>query len=265
MQTNLMIHCGGYRALREEVRSIGTPAPTATWCPIPHHTLIRQIEESLERSDLRIVSEAHALAADGDRYFGLFQVANGHSPAEDYAWVLGLRNSHDQTFPAGLVVGSQVFVCDNLAFSGEIRIARKHTKNIGRDMPELVNVAIGRLSERWHSQDERIGRYQATEIAPCEAHDLVVRALDSRIITATQVPAVLKEWRAPRHPEFQDRTAWSLFNAVTETLKDTSVWRLPRRTESLYGLMDGACGVAAAARGSLVLPEGIEDAELLAA
>jgi hypothetical protein len=33
--------------------------------------------------------------------------------------VLGLRNSHDKRFPAGLVGGSAVFVCDNLAFSGE--------------------------------------------------------------------------------------------------------------------------------------------------
>jgi hypothetical protein len=28
-----------------------------------------------------------------------------------------------------------VFVCDNLAFSGEIKIARKHTRFIVRDLP----------------------------------------------------------------------------------------------------------------------------------
>jgi hypothetical protein len=32
--------------------------------------------------------------------------------------------------------------------------------------------------------------------------DLVVRALDNRAIRITQLPAVLKEWRVPRHPEF---------------------------------------------------------------
>jgi hypothetical protein len=46
---------------------------------------------------------------DGHRYFGLLQIANGSSHA-DYSWVLGIRNSHDKRLPAGLVLGSQVFV-----------------------------------------------------------------------------------------------------------------------------------------------------------
>ena len=39
----------------------------------------------------------------------------------DYSLVLGLRNSHDKTFPASLALGSQVLVCDNLSFFGEGR------------------------------------------------------------------------------------------------------------------------------------------------
>jgi len=53
-------------------------------------------------------------------------VANNESAA-DFALVVGLRNSHDKSFPAGLVIGASVLVCDNLSFSGEVRLARKHT------------------------------------------------------------------------------------------------------------------------------------------
>ena len=60
--------------------------------------------------------------------FGLLEVANCQQ-TEDYAYVLGLRNSHDKRFPAGLAVGASVFVCDNLSFSGEIKIGRKHTRH----------------------------------------------------------------------------------------------------------------------------------------
>jgi hypothetical protein len=242
MKTNLMIHCGGHGVERGQLREVGTPAPTETWFPIPHHRLVAEVESSLERSNLRVVSEAHALAHDGDRYFGLLHVANGQN-SNDHAWVLGLRNSHDQTFPAGLVVGSQVFVCDNLAFSGEIRIGRKHTRYIMRDLPELVHRAVGRLVDRWHSQEERIEQYRGTELSAGEAHDLVIRALDARAICATEVPKVLEEYRRPRHPEFSDRNAWSLFNAVTEVQKG-GLWRLPRRTEALHGVMDAHCGLA---------------------
>jgi hypothetical protein len=122
---------------------------------------------------MRIVTEAHGLSADGSRYFGLLQVANGQEQA-DYSYVLGLRNSHDKRFPAGLVVGSAVFVCDNLAFSGEIKIARKHTRFIVRDLPGLVSGAVGQLSDRWHSQTYRIDAYRRHELTDVQAHDLVV-------------------------------------------------------------------------------------------
>ena len=62
--------------------------------------------------------------------------------------MLGLRNSHDKTFPAGIVAGSAVFICDNLAFSGEVKLARKHTTHITRDLPRLVQSAVGQLMDR---------------------------------------------------------------------------------------------------------------------
>ena len=69
----------------------------------------------------------------------------GHDHNEDYCWVLGLRNSHDKTFPTGIVAGASVFVCDNLSFSGEVKFARKHTRFIMRDLPMLTGRAVGLL------------------------------------------------------------------------------------------------------------------------
>ena len=43
--------------------------------------------------------------------------------------------------------------------------------------------------------------------------------MDAGAITSTQVPNVLQEWREPSHAEFLPRTAWSLFNAITEVHK----------------------------------------------
>jgi len=246
MTPKLMIHCGGREVVREELAQVGTPAPTETWHPIPHDRLFAEVEQSLLRNDLRIVGEQHAIARDGDRYFGLLQIANGHNPS-DHAWVLGLRNSHDQTFPAGLVVGSRVFVCDNLAFSGEIVIARRHTRWILRDLPRLVLDGVGQLTQRWHSQEERYDRYRETALGDREVHDLVIRALDSRAITTTQVPAVLQEWRHPEHAAFRDRTAWSLFNAFTHVVGSGTVWTVAKRTQVLHGVLDAHCGLVTSA------------------
>ena len=110
MTTTLMIHCGGQKVAREELAGVSTHPATRTWHPIPHDRLLAEVEEALQRNHLRVVAEQHALAREGNRYFGLLQIANGKEQ-NDHAWVLGLRNSHDRTFPAGFVVGSRVFVC----------------------------------------------------------------------------------------------------------------------------------------------------------
>ncbi len=78
-----------------------------------------------------------------------------------------------------------------------------------------------------------------------QAHDLVVRAVDARVVPMRQILDVLAEWRHPRHREFAEagKTAWRLFNAFTEVIKGRALELLPRRTQTLHGLMDIACGL----------------------
>lgn len=240
---NLCLHAGARTVEREQLVTVPTPERTKTWVPIPHNRLLEGVQAQLQRAGLSVVSEAHGLTKDGARYFGLLQVQNGHTD-NDFGLVVGLRNSHDHSLPAGIVVGASVFVCDNLSFSGEVRLARKHTANVERDLPHLIERAVGRLGDLRRSQDERFGAYKRHELTDEAAHDLVVRALDARVLPVTRVPDVLKEWREPHHPEFRDgKTAWRLFNAFTEELKG-NLDLLPHRTQALHGLLDSACGLA---------------------
>src|SRR6478609_6735801 len=141
---NLILHCGAQKTTLDEVKAITTPRSTASWTPIPHHQLITQVQKALHSTNLTIGNQAHSLSHSGDRYFGLMEI-KGREASDDYCWVLGLRNSHDKTFPAGLVAGASVFVCDNLSFGGDVKFARKHTVNINRDLPQLVERSIGLL------------------------------------------------------------------------------------------------------------------------
>ena len=94
-------------------------------------------------------------------------------------------------------------------------------------------------------QAERIDAYKNYRMRDKSAHDLVVRAVDLGAATNRMIPAVLKEWREPRHPEFADRTAWSLFNGFTEVLKG-NLPELPKRTQALHALFDSHVGLPAA-------------------
>jgi Domain of unknown function (DUF932) len=242
---NLVLHCGARHVARAEIERAATPAGSPTWQPVPHRRLLEQVEATLIASGLRVVSQAHALWPDGQRYFGLLEVQNG-AVQEDYALVVGLRNSHDKTFPAAIALGNSVFCCDNLSFAGEVTIARRHTRFIERDLPRVVHTAVARLSDVRGQQDQRIGAYKQTLLDDRTAHDLVVRAVDAGVLPVTQLPAVLHEWRTPRFAEFAENgpTAWRLFNAFSEIWKGRSLAALPRRSQALHGLLDVVCGLA---------------------
>ena len=239
----LLLHCGGAAVTREELLAVPTPRSTGTWFPLPHHDLVEEVEAHLAGSGYEVEAATHALSHGGDRYFGLLQVRPPVRKPTDYVWVVGLRNSHDKSYPAGLVAGTRVLVCDNLAFTGEVQLSRKHTRHAVRDLRHLTARAVGKLGDRFRLLDRRFAAYRDEPMADWAAHDIVVRASDCRAITPSQIPHVLREWRRPRHPEFEPRTAWSLFNAFTEVHKRGGPNSAIGRGEALHGLFDAAVGL----------------------
>jgi hypothetical protein len=238
----MLLHCGAELVDRPTLFSVRTPRGTDTWYPLPHRVLLEEVQTQLETAGFRIGRESHALSHEGARYFGVMEVRLPGQPQRDYAWVVGLRNSHDRTFPAGLVAGTSVFTCDNLAFSGEVKISRKHTRFAYRDLRNLTARAVGRLGDKFHNLDHRIEAYRNEPVADWQAHDLIIRAVDCRAITTSQVPKVVDEWRNPEHEEFKGRNLWSLFNAFTEAYKGQNPSTTMHRSEALHGLCDGVVG-----------------------
>jgi hypothetical protein len=236
---NLLLHCGAGRIERKDLDRQDTPQPAGRWYPIAHGALVDQVERGLENAGMRVLNQAHALNAGGAQYFGLMQVSIDGTENDEWGTIVGLRNSHDKRFPAALAMGSQIFVCDNLAFNGEVVLARRHTTHIMRDLPQLTTRAVGKLRDLATDTVERSASYKERDLNSPEAHDLIIRALDSGAITTTMVPKVLDQWRKPNHPEFHDRNLWSLYNAFTETLKG-SLLKLPARSEAVHGVLDNA-------------------------
>lgn len=255
----LMLHCGGYEAAFADVCKVQTPEGTDTWTPLPHSAFVEQVEKGLSVSGLEVISAQHALAKDGKRYFGLMQVNRVGMNAPDHGLVVGIRNAHDKSYPAGIVAGAGVFVCDNLSFSGEVDEFRKHTVNIIRDLPTKIIRAMGQLGNMWVNQAARFDAYKETAIkSTVELHDLCVRACDAQMVKGedgklkkvdndafpmTYLPHVLNEFRNPSHEEFRNKNVWSLFNAFTEAAKGSNIAELPNRTQRLHVLFDEFCGV----------------------
>jgi len=259
----LMLHCGADLTSLSDVATVELPDATSTWQPIPHTHLIGLTKRKLAAGGYTITEEAHALrngsympeatmggeegySAKGAHYFGLMTL-KGPGPEKedaDHSLTMGLRNALDKSFAASVAIGSNVFVCDNMCFSGEIVLGRKHTANIQRDLPRLVEDAVSQLDGHEQLQDRRFDHYKGTLISDPDVHDLVIRALDVGAISASKIPALLHEWREPTLSAWRDepKSCWKLHNAFTEVWKTVGrigpVWRLPQRSKALHSVLD---------------------------
>ena len=233
---NLMLHCGAAAVERAQLAEVELPETTRTYCPVGHDTLLDLVEDRMDAVGFHFGEQAHGLTKDGDRYFGLVQLTNGAS-SDSHALVMGVRNSLDKKFPASLAFGSQVFVCDNLAFTGEITVARKHTTNIMRDLPNLITAAVSNTAAMRDNQDARFEAYKHANLTDLRAHNMIIELVRSGALNTSRVKKVVDQWHEPNH-DFGDKTVWRLFNAVTEALKGSPLHDMPSRTIDMQAVCD---------------------------
>lgn len=235
-----MLHQGSNAVSRGELAASLTPSPTATWKPVPHLEVLQTVEKALLQRRITITAQSHGLSHDGKRYFGLLEVLS--PPGSEVHWVVGIRNSHDKAFAAGVVAGSQVLVCDNLCFSGEVCLARKHTGHIHYDLPIIAEQAVDKVRGYWFEHRQRIDAYKQKRVTDTRAHDLIVRSVDFGAIANSYIPRVLQEWREPSHDEFRAKNLWSLQNAFTEVFKGR-LDLLTQRSQKLHEVLDAHAGL----------------------
>ena len=100
LMPNLLMHQADAYVPRFKVENTPTPPPTQSWRPIPHTRLLETVEANLKDKGFLITSQSHGLSHNHNRYFGLLEIRSSDE-AEDYRSIIGVRNSHDKTFPAG--------------------------------------------------------------------------------------------------------------------------------------------------------------------
>jgi hypothetical protein len=232
----LMLHSGAHPVTYDALRAVPVPAPTDTHVPVPHHEIVELMRYTLGFHQHEIAEEHHAVTPGGARYFGVLCL---RSPYGDYTDMLGLRNSHDKSLPIGIAFGSRVFVCDNLAFSADHVIKRKHTVRAKRELPGLLADIIQPLKGQRIAQNERLLTYRSTPLDDAAADHAIMDMYRRDIIGLQAIGHVLKTYDEPPH-DWGDRTAWRLFNAATFALAG-KVTEKPDLTKQLHAVIDGTC------------------------
>lgn len=256
----LMLHAGAAAINREALAALPLPAARG-----PRHVVrpfiedVELIDTFLGRNGFTIKEEAFGVKTDAkgfpSQFFGAIEIRSKalegeYLPAEPFALTVGVRGSYDQTLPRGLAVGSRVFVCDNLAFSGEVSVYAKQTTNIGSRIAGLLEAAVGEVPVLADHQARRFDAYRNYELSKVKGDAILVECVRLGILNPSDIGKAIKEWDEPSHPEHaeQGNTVWKLFNAITESIKPANTDRAHvlsawNRTVPLTTFLDKGIGL----------------------
>lgn len=229
---SLCLHAGANKVTRQQLATLPVPRPMGSRHVIrPFIEDVEIVTEALGEVGFKIEDEAYGVkntpTGDPGQFFGLIEVTMSGDvfrPGESFGLNIGLRGSYDQSLARGLAVGSRVFVCDNLAFSGDIRIGTKQTTFVNERIPSLLRMAVGRIPGMAEHQARRFEAYRNKVIAPLSGDAALVECVRIGVLNPSQIGKAIIEWDEPSHQEHADGgyTAWRLHNAVTEAIKPSN-------------------------------------------
>jgi len=230
---SMNLHSGGELVTLDQLRMVQTPDATATHHPIPHFDFVDMVKFALRYHEHEVVEEHHAIDKNGDRYFGVLSLKSEYG---DYCDQVGLRNSHDRSFPIGLSFGSRVFVCSNLAFCADTVVKRKHTLRARRELPAIIGDIVQPLQQKRLAQANQFEAYRNRPLQLDEFDHLVIELYRKGAINLQRIPDVMAAFERPPF-DWGDPTAWRAFNAVTYALRG-KVAEAPHLTQTLHQVID---------------------------
>jgi hypothetical protein len=221
----LSAHSDTHLVTRDTLRALPAVVGTDTFKPIAHIELVETLESQLNQREIQIIAEQFSLSKDGMKMFGTLDLTlNG---MEGMCASLGMRTANNRTMTLQMIAGARVFVCDNMAFSGDtILLRRRHTS--GLNLIDEVALALNEYESHYRALKTDIASLMGLNMADSVAETIIYDIFAKREIMPVRfLPVVhavyFKEFVTnpePKFAAFSARTAWSLLNAFTEVAKE---------------------------------------------
>lgn len=256
----LMTHCGGALVERDFLTKLPDPAPMGkNHKPVRFDELVDKIEMACNFFGHRFKNDTLHIAVAGEnnsRLFGIVQLdgVNGENmdliPGE-VGMAMGFRSSTDMTVSLRTVAGGNVFVCDNMALSGQEQIiCRKSTKNL-----RLTGALFNGL-EDFFAKDlplkGLIENARSTKITEEKAKAFLWDTMHNKLVPRKFFGPASEfyfngEYEGVEAPECQEYghnrltgngTLWGLHNAFTRVFKSEPLIKRYPLTQKLGQLLD---------------------------
>jgi hypothetical protein len=237
----LVAHGDTRRVSLGEVMAVPTPDRTKTWGVIGHDQLLNTLTGAITEAGHEIVKQEFSLSKDGGKMFGAFTLDHR---TKSMAWMIGVRNSIDKSLKVGITAGTRVFVCDNLAFSGDFIRFRKHTGRLDGDELRVISIdAVAQMEAKllgFQNWQESLDTYDMTRQ---DAEALTFRAVDKDVVSGGRFGSFydlfFKQENKENDAEYEMNLG-GFHGAVTQLWKKNSLIGAGNRHLALQLLMNEA-------------------------
>lgn len=239
MESTLLAHAGATKVTRQELLHLPTPPETDTFKPIPHAYLVNELESTLALRHISIIHDEYAVSPDGMKLFGLLEL---DAEYDGVRFAIGLRNANDKSMRLGMTAGYRVFVCDNMAFSGDFTpVFHKHTK--GLELTDVISIAVDKIQRNFAPMQSRIEAWKGLTLSEGEAKVIIYDAFRAKDLKLPirLMASVHRYYFRPAHVEFAEPTLWSLSNAFTSAFKELKPVQKFQATARLSAFLE-QCG-----------------------
>lgn len=235
----LMLHCGGQPATYDGLKAVPLPEQTDTYMPVSHTALVDKVVEITEASmDVTLQNAGFGLGSNGDHMFGHLRFRNGEQN-DEMGFCVGLVNSYDKRLRVRMAAGANVFVCDNLAITGEITYTRKHTSGVWDDIEEAIRANLGGAQAVFDQIVMDADRMKSVQVSDDAAFQAMGLLYGRKILGNQMMTVARKQWEEPVYKAFEPRTQWSLYNAVNSALKLARPGDIMEKHRELHRLLGG--------------------------
>lgn len=198
--------------------------------PVPHAVLVDFLTREVERRGYDITREQLALGAKGAALFGVLQLKVKHSEAvvaAERELALGFRNSVDQSVGISGVAGTRVFVCDNLALSGDV-FAFRRKNTTGMDLASVIATGFDKFITHAQAFELALDRLANTAISDGDAKQIIYDIFIAGIVPLRLMDDVNRFYFTPTEDQTdcQPRTLYGLHNAFTRAMHDLTPIRM---------------------------------------
>src|SRR5690242_20122761 len=233
--TSTLLSYGG-NLTRDQLALVTTPPATATHRPVPHSEVIGALVETLGFRHIAVVKDEYAVSKDGMKMFGVLDLDTGMHGCR---FSIGVRNAHDKSMRLAMTVGYRVFVCENMAFSGDFQpVLAKHSKHFS--LQNALSIGVDQMQRNFDGMRKQVDAWRESQLVDVDAKLIIYRAfVESELDVPKHLARPVHDlYFHPQHDEFQPRTLWSLSNAFTSAFKQLEPIPQFRATAKLSGFLE---------------------------